>query len=102
MNLSFLAALATTRRARLLALPLAFLLSSCSDSRLLSYGEDTNFLIFDHPYTEKAAAEVRAQAEKLCAVRAQSVVLTGSTCSLSKCTTTYQCQETGTAVGQAR
>ena len=83
--------LVATSRSLLLALPLVFVLSACSDSRLLSYANDTNFLLFEHANTEKASADVRAKAEALCAQRQQPATKTESTCSLSKCTTSYQC-----------
>ena len=89
--MNFLPLVATAMRRLFLALPLAFVLSACSDSRLLSYGGDTNFLLFEHPNTEKASAEVRVRAEALCAQRQQPAIKTNSTCSLSKCTTSYQC-----------
>ncbi|MEF8722730.1 MAG: hypothetical protein V5B30_09100 [Candidatus Accumulibacter delftensis] len=83
------------------ALLLVLLLSSCSDSRLLSYGDDTNFLLFDHPNSEKAIADVRARAESLCAERKQLAVKTESVCSLSSCTTSYQCASKADVVQDA-
>lgn len=87
MNVLSLLAKSMTCRALLLV----FLLASCSDSQLLSYGDDTNFLLFDHPNTEKAIADVRARAENLCGQRKQLAIRTESACSLSTCTTSYQC-----------
>jgi len=72
---------------------LVLLLSSCSDNLLVSYGNDTNFLLFDHPNSEKAIADVRARAERLCAERKQLAVETESICSLASCTTNYQCTD---------
>jgi len=72
---------------------LVLLFSACSENLLLSYGDDTNFLLFDHPNSEKAIADVRARAEALCAGRKQLAVKTESVCSLSNCTTNYQCMD---------
>ncbi len=80
---------------------LVLLLSGCSDNLLLSYGDDTNFLLFDHPNSEKAIANVRARAEKLCAGRQQLAIKTESACSLSSCTTSYQCTDQSDVIKNA-
>jgi hypothetical protein len=97
--LNFLCLLSKSMPSRVLLL--VFLLSSCSDSLLLSYGDDTNFLLFDHPNSEKAIADVRARAESLCAERKQLAVKTESVCSLSSCTTSYQCASKADVVQDA-
>ncbi|SBT10049.1 conserved exported hypothetical protein [Candidatus Accumulibacter aalborgensis] len=73
------------------ALLLTFLLSSCADNLLVGFGEDTNYLTFDHPYSEKAIADVRTRAERLCHQRKQEAIKTQSVCSLTNCATSYQC-----------
>jgi len=73
------------------ALLLAFLLSSCADNLLVGFGEDTNYLTFDHPNSDKAIADVRSRAERLCQQRKQVAIKTQSACSLTKCATNYQC-----------
>lgn len=45
------------------ALLLTFLLSSCADSLLVGFGQDTNYMTFDHSNSEKAIADVRTRAE---------------------------------------
>jgi len=80
---------------------LVLLLSACSENLLLSYGDDTNFLLFDHPNSETAIADVRARAEALCAGRKQLAVKTESVCSLSNCTTNYQCMDKAGVVSDA-
>ena len=70
---------------------LLFLLGGCAEYQLVSYNTDSNFLVFNHPYTDKAQAEVLARAEKLCAQRKQVVIETTKICSPTKCTTNYQC-----------
>jgi hypothetical protein len=89
--LNFLSLLAKSMLGRTLLLVL--LLSSCSDNLLVSYGNDTNFLLFDHPNSEKAIADVRARAERLCAERKQLAIKTGGACSLASCSTSYQCTD---------
>ncbi|WP_291990974.1 hypothetical protein [Candidatus Accumulibacter sp. ACC007] len=97
MNVQSLLAKSMTRRTLLLVL----LLSACSDNLLLSYGDDTNFLLFDHPNSEKAIADVRARAEGLCAERKQQATKTESVCSLDNCTTNYQCMDKAGVVRDA-
>ncbi len=68
------------------------LLTGCADKSLLvGYEKDENFLSFNHPFTDAAAADVRARAERLCGLRKQAVIQTSRTCSLAQCTTNFQC-----------
>lgn len=68
------------------------LLTGCADKSLLvGYEKDENFLSFNHAFTDAAAAEVRARAERLCGIRKQAVIQTSRTCSLTQCTTNFQC-----------
>jgi hypothetical protein len=73
------------------ALLLTFLLSSCAENMLVTFNDDTNYLTFDHPNSDKANAEVRTTAEKLCQQRKQVAIKTTSVCSLKSCVTHYQC-----------
>lgn len=75
------------------ALLLTLLLSGCADTMLVGYGGDTNYLTFDHPNSEKAIADVRTRAERLCQQRKQVAIRTASVCSLTKCVTDYQCAD---------
>ncbi|WP_300335980.1 hypothetical protein [Accumulibacter sp.] len=77
------------------ALLLTFLLSSCADNLLVGFGADTNYLTFDHANSDKVIADVRARAEKLCAQRKQVAIKTAAVCSLTRCTTDYQCVDSG-------
>ncbi len=61
------------------------------DNQLVSYATDENYLNFNHPYTDKAVADVLARAERICGQRKQMAIQTSKTCSLTKCTTNYQC-----------
>lgn len=67
------------------------LLAGCNGMQYVVYDNDTNYLTFNHPFTDKAVAEVQAGAEKLCRQRKQVAVKTTEKCSLTKCTTSYQC-----------
>ena len=67
------------------------LLARCVEYQLMSYNDDSNFLSFNHPFTDKAIAEVQAQAVKLCGERKQEAIQTTKSCSLSVCTTNFQC-----------
>lgn len=59
---------------------------------------DTNYLSYEHPFTESAAEGARKSAERLCAERKKAAVRTTGTCSLTRCTTHYQCMEPADAV----
>ncbi len=50
-----------------------------------------NYITFEHPFTDAAADEVSKRAERICGQRKQFAMKTSSTCSLTKCTTHYQC-----------
>lgn len=70
------------------ALLLALLLAAgCSD---LIVAAD-NYLTYDHAFTDEAAEKARRNAESLCGQRKQIAIKTRSVCSLSRCTTDYQC-----------
>lgn len=81
-----------------MALLVALLLAACADKNLLvGYEKDENFLSFNHLFTDAAAADVRARAERLCGLRKQAVIQTSRTCSLAQCTTNFQCIEAADA-----
>ena len=50
-----------------------------------------NYLTYDHPFTDEAAAKAKAEAEKLCAQRKQLAVQTSVACTMERCTTNFQC-----------
>ncbi len=52
-----------------------------------------NYLTYDHPFTDAAAAAVRNNAEGICRQRDQTAVETTRACSLTQCTTSYQCMD---------
>ena len=53
--------------------------------------EQENYVTFDRPFTDATAASVRKDAEKWCGERALVAIKTSDTCSLTRCTTNYQC-----------
>jgi len=77
------------------ALMLLTLLTGCASlppvSPVVTPG--TNFTTFEHPFTDEAAEAIRQQAVKICAQQKKKAVKTQSVCSLTKCSTTYQCEE---------
>jgi hypothetical protein len=52
-----------------------------------------NYLTFQHAYTEAAGSAVRQRAEKLCGEQKRAAVRTSGVCSLTRCTTHYQCMD---------
>lgn len=53
--------------------------------------QGSNYLTFDHEFTDKAGEQVAKRAEALCAQTKQAAEKVSSTCSLKRCTTNYQC-----------
>lgn len=74
------------------------LLAGCNGLQYAVYENDTNYLTFNHPFNDRALAEVQSGAEKLCRQRKQVAIKTTERCSLSKCTTNYQCMDEADAV----
>ena len=50
-----------------------------------------NYMTYDHPFTEAAAESARKNAEGRCRQRGEVAVQTSRACSLTECTTSYQC-----------
>ena len=65
------------------------------------YGErgrfETNYLTFEHSFTDAGAADARKRAQTQCAYRKQAAVRTSGTCSLTRCTTNFQCMDAADA-----
>jgi hypothetical protein len=81
------------------ALLLVAILAGCT-----SFGADnvivvveSNYMTFEHPFTDAAAEDVRKRAGRLCEQRKQAAIKTESACSLTKCTTHYQCVDRANA-----
>ena len=73
-----------------LAAVLAAALAGCGPQPYVAEG---NYLTYDHPFSEAAAAAVRKSAEGICRQRDQTAVETSRACSLTQCTTNYQCMD---------
>lgn len=58
---------------------------------------ESNYMTFEHPFTDAAAENVRRRAGRLCEQRKQAAIRTESACSLTKCTTHYQCVDRANA-----
>ena len=76
------------RRFCLFALLLAC--ASCGIQPLVMQG---NYLTYEHPFTDAGAESARANAELECKRRKQVAVRTTRACSLTQCTTNFQCME---------
>ena len=77
------------------ALPSLAFLAACAGCAGGSTGYDlfmeSNYLSYQHAFTDAAFEAVRKNAEKLCGERRQVAVKTTGTCSLDRCTTRYYC-----------
>ncbi len=72
----------------LLALLLAW--AGCGVYPVVMHG---NYLTYEHPFTDAGAEAARVNAGEECKWRKQVAVKTSSTCSLTVCTTNFQCME---------
>lgn len=68
----------------------AIALAGCAPKSYLIVNQD-NYLTFDRPFTDASAASVRSDAEKRCGERALVAIKISETCSLTRCTTNYEC-----------
>ncbi len=81
----------------------ALLLAGCAETNyLVGYEPDQNFLSFNHPFTDTAATDVRVRAERICGLRKQVVTQTTRNCSLTQCTTNFQCIDPADAAKHGR
>ncbi len=71
----------------------ALLSTGCAYYQVEDYTKSANFLTIKHPYTDKDLAEARAEAKKLCGDKKQVALQTEKVCSLSTCSTTFQCED---------
>jgi hypothetical protein len=79
-------------RAGIGALCLLSMLAGCADQHT-AITDESNFITFEHAFTDHAAAESRKRAEGLCQARKLVAVRSANTCTLEKCFTTYQCMD---------
>ncbi len=74
-----------TRYSILMVLLLA--VAGCTEPTIMA----GNYLTYDHPFNDAAAEKVRQSAEGICKQRKQAAVKTRSVCTLTRCTTDFQC-----------
>lgn len=78
----------------------ALLLTGCGTARTI-FGESTattsfsesNYVTYDHVFTDAAADAVRKSARQHCGLKKQVAIKTTSACSLTRCNTSYQCMD---------
>ena len=56
-----------------------------------NYITGTNYLTFEHAFTEAGAADAKRRADMQCAQRKQVAVRTDRQCTLARCRTSFQC-----------
>ena len=54
---------------------------------------ESNYMTFEHPFTEAESERARKNAERHCAETRLLAVRTRSVCTLKTCTTHYQCMD---------
>jgi hypothetical protein len=64
------------------------LVAGCSQQPWVAEG---NYFTYDHPFTEAAAESARQNALGRCRQRDEIAIQTSRVCSLTQCTTSYQC-----------
>ena len=79
------------RTTLLIAASALCLLTGCMEYQITFANPEENYLTFNHPFTDKAIAAVEAKATQLCEQRKKAVIQTTRSCSLTKCTTNFQC-----------
>jgi hypothetical protein len=52
---------------------------------------EANYTTFEHPFTSAGEADAKRRAESQCAQKKRVAVQTSRACSLSTCTTSFQC-----------
>jgi hypothetical protein len=73
-----------------IAIAAALVCAGCGPQPVVQEG---NYLTFDHPFSEAAVGAVRKNAEGICRQRDQVAFETSRACSLTRCTTSYQCMD---------
>ena len=67
------------------------LLLACAGCAIPLVVSEGNYMTLEHPFTDAGAASARGIAERACRGRKQEAVRTASACSLTECTTHFQC-----------
>lgn len=94
-----------------LSLITLLLLSGCGTQTHQSFYGDrnfltgTNYLTFEHAFTDAGAEDARRRAEAQCQQRKKTAVKTEGRCTLQSCITSFQCMDADEAAayqGEAR
>jgi len=93
-----------TRTSSFILLAALLLLAACGLQTVQTFsseqgGSDANFVTFEYPFTDAGAEEARKRAERQCGQKKSVAVKLRSACSLSRCTTSYQCMAPADAPG---
>lgn len=54
---------------------------------------ESDYLTYEHAFTDAAAETARRSAERQCAQKKQVAIKTSSACTLTRCTAHYQCMD---------
>ena len=75
------------------ALLLLIFLTGCAGSMVNDeiVVQESNYITIKHPFTDASAESIRKKADSICGARKQVPIKTASVCTLTKCTTNYQC-----------
>lgn len=63
--------------------------AGCATSQLVV--KESNYLTYEHAFTEAAAADALKGAKRNCAEKKLAAVRTSGACTLTRCTTHFQC-----------
>ena len=77
----------------LLMLALLAAASGCSRGHFDYLIRESNYLTYEHAFTDAASESARKSAERHCAEKKHLAIQTGRACSLTVCTTHYQCMD---------
>jgi hypothetical protein len=58
---------------------------------LTGSAREGNAITYDHPFTDRADADVAQRAAQACARKKKVAIQTSRACSLERCTTNFQC-----------
>ena len=82
------------RRGSLVTILLVMACGGCATGYIIAEG---NYLTYDHPFTDAGARIARDHAEDRCRARGKVAVRTEHACSLTECTTSFQCMDAADA-----
>jgi hypothetical protein len=67
------------------------ILLACAGCGMQPAVRQRNYVTYEYPFTDAAAAAAHKSAEKICAETSRIAVKSSSVCSLTQCTTSYEC-----------